>query len=925
MPTNEPFTDIELQRLEDRLEKLDQKAIITFAERCAFRVFPLLAERNKEATYFYYWLDADKTRYLLSVWHTLLLNRGPSSLANLTAANTNSFSSFQAANTIQTVYAAANVRSSMKVRNAAHKAAFNNASNAIIAAADSDYFPDIKTELESDLAQLENGKLSTLTSSPLWKKPNSDYINWLEKHLPDALNQLSSEQDKRLTSSILNNIWPIYKSIFDGKPNQKAIDNALDQLEEFFSNKNIDETENNKLHYGKDDEPFYGENDELIHKNENEPNSEADPAPKPEETEHDIETIAGNRHSSHQYAVEDKLNRQHLVNTLAALLQNQNNHHHQTIGLLGHWGVGKTSVVELLKIALQKKEEKTSIVKQLKYALVHCHTIGLLKYCSVIKSSIAKQLKTTFQAKKHRGKPKFLFAEFNAWEYEHTDNLQAGIAQEMIKALSSPLTYTKSDKKWINKIIHWLKISWKQVYWCLIQKPWLILRFALSLHGFKVLIPLSCFIIAFAPFWLPDVLKTAFKSFFDIKNTGITSTFPYAWLIGFLYPAIKNTKALFAGPLAKELLTYLKLPDYGKHLGTIPVMREHIKKLTKVRLGNKRRLLYVVDDLDRCGHKGIVKVLEAVRMVLDLDNVIVVIAVDQRIALAALALNYKELATQHHIEDPRLIARDYLAKIIHLPIVLTEPDEASVSSYLANLWDETSSPESKALAEKSGTVLQEDSRFIKNNTNNTDEAKQTDGNGQEAKTKKEGNVTRQNTEKNNTKTSETDSPIEKNETVAPTKDIKQIEQLTEPQKHAFTYWLKHFELSNPRQIKRLNNSFNLLRNFYSGEDKEPVEATTEEAGSEHAFPMMVTLFAFEYLNNLDDIKKRQKLKKLINKESNDLTEKEEAYLTDYKITPLVIELANLSLKNTTMILGIEPFVLPGIDMIDKTAEKTESR
>ncbi|WP_111607035.1 P-loop NTPase fold protein, partial [Marinomonas arctica] len=309
---------------------------------------------------------------------------------------------------------------------------------------------------------------------------------------------------------------------------------------------------------------------------------------------------------------------------------------------------------------------------------------------------------------------------FNAWEYEHTDNLQAGIAQEMIKALSSPEP----------KPVYWEKASWP------LRKVLLTARFALSLHGFKVLIPLSLFAASLAPLWVPDSLKGAFTSLVQPLGNGVASILPYAWVGAFLIPTFKKTKEVFAGPLAKELLTYLKLPDYGKHLGTIPVMREHIKKLTKVRLGNEKRLLYVVDDLDRCGHKGIVKVLEAVRMVLDLDNVIVVIAVDQRIALAALALNYKELATQHHIEDPRLIARDYLAKIIHLPIVLTEPDEASVASYLANLWDETSSPESKALAKKAGTLLQEDSSFIKNNTNNTDEANQTDGIGQEAKTKK---------------------------------------------------------------------------------------------------------------------------------------------------------------------------------------------
>ncbi|QNT06747.1 hypothetical protein IBG28_03610 [Marinomonas arctica] len=673
MQRNPPFTPEYRSELRARLERLDQNVVVALSIRCALRVFPLLTYTENRKHFFNYWPE-HRSKHILAIWRVLLSynnNRENLSLIKKAAEATQKAHPI-IESTIESVLFIAESNpyySIYHAYSAAYSASPLSTDHVTFQAVP---FPDIKAELELDLAILEAGEVITLTGLPLWQKPNSDYINWLEKHLPDALNQLSSEQDKRLTSSTLNNIWPIYKGIFDGKPDKKAIDNALNQLEEYFSNKGIDETENNKLFYGKDDEPFYGKDDELFYKRKNEPNSETEP----EETKYGIETIAGNRHSSHQYAAEDKLNRQHLVNTLATLLQDQNNHHHQTIGLLGHWGVGKTSFVELLRTALKTKKQK--------------------------------------------GEPDFLFAEFNAWEYEHTDNLQAGIAQEMIKALSSPEP----------KPVYWEKASWP------LRKVLLTARFALSLHGFKVLIPLSLFAASLAPLWVPDSLKGAFTSLVQPLGNGVASILPYAWVGAFLIPTFKKTKEVFAGPLAKELLTYLKLPDYGKHLGTIPVMREHIKKLTKVRLGNEKRLLYVVDDLDRCGHKGIVKVLEAVRMVLDLDNVIVVIAVDQRIALAALALNYKELATQHHIEDPRLIARDYLAKIIHLPIVLTEPDEASVASYLANLWDETSSPESKALAKKAGTLLQEDSSFIKNNTNNTDEANQTDGIGQEAKTKK---------------------------------------------------------------------------------------------------------------------------------------------------------------------------------------------
>ena len=81
-----------------------------------------------------------------------------------------------------------------------------------------------------------------------------------------------------------------------------------------------------------------------------------------------------------------------------------------------------------------------------------------------------------------------------------------------------------------------------------------------------------------------------------------------------------------------------------------------------------------VDDLDRCGHNGIRKTLEAVRLVMDLPNVIVIIAVDERIALQAVGNHYKHVAADHR--SPADIARDYLGKIVQLPIRLQESDWA---------------------------------------------------------------------------------------------------------------------------------------------------------------------------------------------------------------------------------------------------------
>ena len=112
-------------------------------------------------------------------------------------------------------------------------------------------------------------------------------------------------------------------------------------------------------------------------------------------------------------AQKDSLGRQRLVDAMADILAAKENTAHQTIGLLGDWGAGKSTFIELLKSALPKPSKNQSLREKIR---------ELWK-----------------QAPKEQPTAQFLFAEFNAWEYEHTDHMQAGVAREALKGLVTDL------------------------------------------------------------------------------------------------------------------------------------------------------------------------------------------------------------------------------------------------------------------------------------------------------------------------------------------------------------------------------------------------------------------------------------------------------------------------------------------------------
>ena len=234
--------------------------------------------------------------------------------------------------------------------------------------------------------------------------------------------------------------------------------------------------------------------------------------------------------SPEQVAREDSLDRQTLVNALGNYIADDANTEALTLGLLGHWGVGKTSVLKLLKERLQKEHDDQN----------------------------------------------FIFGEFNAWAYEYTDNIQAGLAQEVLNALSEPTFKPVNHLTGLERHNSDAENTQRRIRWWF-YRPWLSAKMALQTHPwqfiFVALVTLSGASILAVDEWR-DYLTMIGKDHYG----------PWvAALIGLGIFWI-NLRKLGIFALAKELRSYLKLPSYAKHIGELPVMRDQIEKLCALRL-----------------------------------------------------------------------------------------------------------------------------------------------------------------------------------------------------------------------------------------------------------------------------------------------------------------------------------------------------
>ncbi len=449
----------------------------------------------------------------------------------------------------------------------------------------------------------------------------------------------------------------------------------------------------------------------------------------------------------------DLLGRERLVRAFAGMFVHTEEVEGFTVALLGDWGEGKSTVMKLLRKSLNEK---------------------------------------------HPGR--FDFATFNAWEYEHTDNIAAGLAQEVVNGLIEPL---------------------QEQFW---ERQKLRFKFALKEYKGEL-----CHLAIYS---LVAILIILISHVFFKNNTlkGLGLAGGIAALIFLLF---KSLPTIIEHPIAIKLETYLKLPNYRKHLGDIPIIQSHLKTLCSLRLVDNKKLIVFVDDLDRCQTDCIARVLDAIRLVMSIPNVIVMIGIDYRIAFKAMENYYKELGDK--VRDKSEIARDYLGKIIQLPVRLIRSSPAEMQQYIEKrLFPDAIVAEIAEKEPLTGVTTGGDSEGIGLDREET----------MAESIEKEGDMIK---------------PVE----TAEPKSVEEILKDTTIERDMFSDLAQRFNFTNPRQLLRLRNSYRFLK-VMDSEEKYDREI------------LMKILFWQEFLNNWPSIIRDQYEKSVKEQESLAKIEKPEA-------------------------------------------------
>lgn len=272
-------------------------------------------------------------------------------------------------------------------------------------------------------------------------------------------------------------------------------------------------------------------------------------------------------------------------------------------------------------------------------------TIGVFGDWGSGKSSILRIIHEDLKGGDEGLKDDTLVLFFNGWMFEGYDDAKAALLESIVRGFEENKTLSGKVEDQTKKLLR--SVDWMRVMG----------------FGFK------------------KIALPAVSAYF----TGGVSLIPHL---------AQELKGIDSNILAEKLTgeggveflkSFLKKEeDVEESTKLIREFREDFKKL--IEKSAIKKLVVIIDDLDRCTPDRIIENLEAIKLFLNVDKTAFVIGADPRIVKHAIEYRYKtQLEVSSNNDGNSRIVTDYLEKLIQVPYNLPKLSDSEVETYLTLL------------------------------------------------------------------------------------------------------------------------------------------------------------------------------------------------------------------------------------------------
>jgi len=373
---------------------------------------------------------------------------------------------------------------------------------------------------------------------------------------------------------------------------------------------------------------------------------------------------------------EDKLGYAAYAYALAKFIMHLKTEPPLTISIQASWGGGKTSLMRMIQQqldpeafkAIQEEARKPRGELRIKVVLDEIKRLMKGKQADLARPEDFKQ------------ESQILTVWFNAWKYESSNQVWAGLANAIIEQIAARLDVRERE-------LFYLRLNLKRLDADKIRQR--IQERIFQTWWYKVRVwsvGLGATLVAALATAISGLV--AGNGLWQSVGWGSVVLSAIAEFVAAVRKRSEAEKEVEGEPATLSMSELLDVPEYEKELGFVHQVEADLKRVLASIPNQYKRILIFVDDLDRCYPDKVAQVMSAINLFLagDFESCYFVLGMDTEMVAAALQVVHKDMVSCLPPDARIPLGWRFMDKFVQLPVLLPAPEEADLERYIASLF-----------------------------------------------------------------------------------------------------------------------------------------------------------------------------------------------------------------------------------------------
>jgi hypothetical protein len=326
---------------------------------------------------------------------------------------------------------------------------------------------------------------------------------------------------------------------------------------------------------------------------------------------------------SDKWTLDDQLNYSLYADAIAEFIRHPDTKPPLAIGILAPWGQGKTTLMKLIQNQLELKAKGQETAKPT--GVVAPPITPGFRF-----EDLRKWLQDPTHYRLGVEKLNYPTVWFNAWKYQNSEQLWAGMAYSILSQLVGQIGSQFEREKF------WLALQAERVDFNVVRgdihrmvfervAPWIAISLAVSVVGVLL------FMVGFAG-----------------GNILLGGGGGFVLLSGVVIPVVQWLRAktqVDRKPLEGKFAQYVRQPTYEGKLGFFHEIEMDVQRVFRLLVAEGKPVVVFIDDLDRCSPGTVAQVIEAMNLFLSADfpDCYFVVGMDAQVVAASMEVAYENL------------------------------------------------------------------------------------------------------------------------------------------------------------------------------------------------------------------------------------------------------------------------------------------